>query len=214
MRHARADRRLGKELPLTRCLVADDHPAPVAAVSRFLIDAGYEIVGPTADGPRTVSVLEAERPELAVVDFRMPRLEGTELIRRLKEVSPATELAVYTADADAQTARAALAAGASAVLLKAAPLADLGRALDALLAGRSYLDPTLAEGGSERRPLTVREADVLSLLADGLSHEEIGSRLSISSETVRTHARKAAERLNARNRTEAVARALRLGLIA
>jgi two-component system response regulator DesR len=144
----------------------------------------------------------------------MPRLEGTALIRRLKEVSPETALAVYTANADGPTARAALAAGAAGVLLKEAPIADLGRALEALLGGRCYLDPTLADASPSRGRLTGREVDVLSLLAEGLSHEEIGRRLAISAETVRTHVRKAADRLEARNRTEAVATALRLGLIA
>jgi DNA-binding NarL/FixJ family response regulator len=199
---------------MTRCLVADDHPALVAAVSLFLTDAGYEIVGPATDGLRAVALLERERPELALVDLHMPRLEGTELIRRLKAVSPDTALAVYTADSDAPTARAALAAGATGVLLKEAPIADLGRALEALLAGGCYLDPTLADASPSRGRLTSREIDVLSLLAEGLSHEEIGRRLAISAETVRTHVRKAADRLEARNRTEAVATALRQGLIA
>jgi DNA-binding NarL/FixJ family response regulator len=200
--------------PLIRCLVADDHPALVAAVTLFLVDAGYEIVGPATDGPRAVALLEKERPELALVDFHMPRLEGTALIRRLKEVSPETALAVYTADVDGPTAREALAAGAAGVLLKEAPIADLARALEALLGGNCYLDPTLADISPARGRLTGREVDVLSLLAEGLSHEEIGKRLAISAETVRTHVRKAADRLEARNRTEAVATALRLGLIA
>jgi DNA-binding NarL/FixJ family response regulator len=199
--------------PLTRCLVADDHPALIAAVTLYLVDAGYEIVGPATDGLRTVALLEAEKPELALVDFRMPRLEGPELIRRLKEVSPDTAIAVYSADVDAKTARDALGAGASAVLLKEAPIADLGRALEALLSGRSYLDPTLVEAAPARGALTSREVDVLSLLAEGFSHDAIGGRLSISAETVRTHVRKAADRLDAKNRTEAVATALRLGLI-
>lgn len=200
--------------PLIRCLVADDHPALVAAVTLFLVDAGYEIVGPATDGPRAVALLEKERPELALVDLHMPRLEGTALIRRLKEVSPETALAVYTADVDGPTAREALAAGAAGVLLKEAPIADLARALEALLGGNCYLDPTLADNSPARGRLTGREVDVLSLLAEGLSHEEIGRRLAISAETVRTHVRKAADRLEARNRTEAVATALRLGLIA
>lgn len=199
--------------PLTRCLVADDHPALIAAVTLYLVEAGYEIVGPATDGLRTVAMLEAEKPELALVDFRMPRLEGPELVRRLKEVSPGTAIAVYSADIDAQTARQALSAGASAVLLKEAPIADLGRALEALLDGNSYLDPTLVEAAPARGVLTGREVDVLSLLAEGLSHDAIGARLSISSETVRTHVRKAADRLEAKNRTEAVATALRQGLI-
>jgi DNA-binding NarL/FixJ family response regulator len=199
---------------VTSVLVADDHPALVAAVTLFLEEAGYEIVGPATDGLRALALVEQERPELALVDLHMPRLEGTELIRRLKAASPDTALAVYTADSDGATARAVLAAGATGVLLKEAPIADLGRALEALLCGGRYLDPTLADAAPAHGRLTVREVDVLSLLAEGLTHEEIGRRLTISAETVRTHVRKAAGRLDARNRTEAVATALRLGIIA
>jgi DNA-binding NarL/FixJ family response regulator len=196
-----------------RCLVADDHPALTAAVSGYLAANGFEIVGPAPDGIRAVDLAAAERPELALVDYRMPRLSGNDLIVKLHQVSPATRIAVYTADADEQTARDVLAAGAVALVLKEAPLADLVRALESALAGRVYLDPVLARAPGAGS-LTPRELDVLTLLAEGLQHEEIGRRLGISSETVRTHLRKACGRLGASTRTQAVAKALRLGLIA
>ncbi len=194
------------------CLVADDHPALTVAVSAFLAEHGFEIVGPAADGRRAVALADSARPELALVDFRMPRLSGLALLAALAEASPGTRLVVYTADADQTLAREAMEAGAVAVVLKEAPLVDLVRALEAALAGRSYLDPAL---GSRPLParLTARELDVLGLLAEGLPHEEIGRRLGISSETVRTHLRKASDRLGAATRTQAVATALRLGLI-
>jgi DNA-binding NarL/FixJ family response regulator len=159
-------------------------------------------------------VLAAEtRPELALVDFRMPRLAGIDLIHALHEVSPGTRIAVYTADADEGIARDVLAAGAVALILKEAPLADLVRALEAALAGSSYLDPAVAKKPTPRVKLTQRELDVLALLAEGHQHEEIARRLGIGSETVRTHLRKASNRLGAATRTQAVATALRLGLI-
>lgn len=195
----------------TRCLLADDHPALCAAVSAFLEDAGFDIVGPVSDGVRAVAVAERDTPEVAVVDFRMPRLSGIELVRELRAVAPSTPIVVYTADADEAMARQCLEAGAAAVVLKEAPLADLARALDAALAGRPYLDPAIRSQGVGR--LTERERDVLALLAEGYQHEEIGARLGISAETVRTHLRKASERLGASTRTQAVATALRLGLI-
>lgn len=196
-----------------RCLLADDHPALTVAVSGFLSDNGFEIVGPAPDGRRAVQVAADERPEVAVVDYRMPRLAGAELIAALREASPETRLVVYTADGDERLAREALAAGAVAIVLKEAPLQDLVRALEAALAGGSYLDPALANTDRRSSSLTQRELDVLTLLAEGLQHEEIGRRLGISSETVRTHLRKACERLGAATRTQAVATALRLGLI-
>lgn len=195
------------------CLLADDHPALCAAVSAYLAEAGFEVVGPVADGRRALELAREATPELAVVDYRMPRLAGAELVRELQDASPETRIVVYTADADETTARAAFDAGASGLVLKEAPLADLVRALESVHAGRSYLDPAvMADGGATRR-LTARELEVLTLLAEGLQHEEIGNRLGISSETVRTHLRKACDRLGAATRTQAVATALRQGLI-
>jgi DNA-binding NarL/FixJ family response regulator len=196
-----------------RCLVADDHPALTSAVSSYLAENGFAVVGPASDGRRAVALTEEARPDLALVDYRMPRLAGEELVRALVAASPETRVVVYTADADEKVARAVLEAGAVALVLKEAPLADLVRALEAALAGRSYLDPALATTTRAGTALTQRELDVLGLLAEGLQHEEIGRRLGISSETVRTHLRKASDRLGAATRTQAVATALRLGLI-
>jgi DNA-binding NarL/FixJ family response regulator len=197
-----------------RCLVADDHPALTTAVASYLADNGFDIVGPVSDGRRAVALAEQAKPELALVDFRMPRLWGLELVAAIREVTPDTRICVYTADGDEQLAKDVLAAGAVALVLKEAPLADLVRALEAALAGGSYLDPALARNPVPGGKLTQREVDVLGLLAEGLQHEEIGRRLGISSETVRTHLRKASDRLGASTRTQAVATALRLGLIA
>ena len=197
-----------------KCLIADDHPALIAAVSAYVADNGFEVVGPAPDGRRAVALAEDAKPDLALVDFRMPRLSGTDLVRAILEVSPETRVVVYTADADETLARDVLAAGAAALVLKEAPLADLVRALESALAGGSYLDPALARTSVPNGKLTAPELDVLVLLAEGLQHEEIGRRLGISSETVRTHLRKACDRLGASTRTQAVATALRLGLIA
>lgn len=195
------------------CLLADDHPALTVAIASYLGENGFEVVGPVADGRRAVALAEKTKPELAVIDYRMPRLAGVELVRALHDVSPETRIAVYTADADEGIAYGVLNAGAVAIVLKEAPLADLVRALEAALAGNSYIDPALAKPTKPGGKLTQREIDVLCLLAEGLQHEEIGRRLGISSETVRTHLRKASDRLGAATRTQAVATALRLGLI-
>jgi DNA-binding NarL/FixJ family response regulator len=121
---------------------------------------------------------------------------------------------VYTADGDEKLADDVLGAGAVGLVLKEAPLADVVRALEAILAGGSYLDPAVPRTTGRKGKLTERELAVLGLLAEGLQHEEIGRRLGISSETVRTHLRKACDRLGAATRTQAVATALRMGLIA
>ncbi len=200
-----------------RCLLADDHPALLEAVAELLRRNDFEVVGPAPDGPRAVAAARAELPELALVDYRMPRLAGAELIASLLEASPETAIVVYTAEADEQLVADALGAGARAVVLKEAPLPDLIRALEAALAGQIYVDPALAPvaltGIAAVPELKERELAVLRLLAEGLAHDAIAERLSIGGETVRSHLRKASTRLGAATRTQAVATALRLGLI-
>jgi DNA-binding NarL/FixJ family response regulator len=202
-----------------RCFVADDHPALVAAISSFLEAHGFEVVGRAADGYAALLGVQKKRPDVALVDYRMPRLEGRELLSRLRAEAPETLVAVYTAAGDEQLVREAFEAGARAVVLKDAPLTDLARALGTIQQGELYLDPALARDTlvgprTDGKELTQRETEVLALLADGLSHQQIGQELSISAETVRTHVRKACERLGARTRTQAVATALRRGLLA
>jgi DNA-binding NarL/FixJ family response regulator len=194
------------------CLVADDHPAVVFAIRSFLSASGFEIVGSAADGRRTLALAAETRPELALVDFRMPHVSGADLVRRLKNVAPETAIVVYTADADETVANEVIEAGAVALVLKEAPLADLARALESALAGALYLDPGVSVS-APAEALTARELDVLRLLAQGLPNEQIGSELGITSDTVRSHLQKASGRLGAESRTQAVATALRLGLI-
>jgi DNA-binding NarL/FixJ family response regulator len=202
------------EMP--RILVADDHPALLAAVSIFLAESGFDVVAQAADGATAVALAGEHRPEAVLLDYRMPRLSGPDLVRELRAETGAS-VAVYTADADERVVAEAIAAGAAAVVLKEAPLADVTRALSAILAGGTYVDPALGvvtlTGGRASVTLTQREADVLLLLADGHTYEAIGRRLEISPETVRTHLQKACDRLNASTRTHAVATAIRLGLI-
>jgi DNA-binding NarL/FixJ family response regulator len=199
-----------------RCLVADDHPALVAAVSDFLESQGFEVVGRARDGVAAVADIRETKPDIALVDYRMPHLSGVELLQQIREAAPDTLIAVYTADSDRSIVASVFDAGAHALILKDAPLADLAQALKAISSGQQYVDPALApvvlNGASSKPALTPRETEVLAYVADGLSHQEIGNLLSISPETVRTHVRKACERLHARTRTHAVATALRLGL--
>ena len=202
-----------------RCLLADDHPGLVAAIADLLEENGFEIVGPAPDGARAISLAEAEQPDVAVVDFRMPGIAGTRLLERLKEAAPELRVLVYTAEADETVAQEALDHGADGILLKEAPLADVVRALATVQRGARYVDPALAslvvgaDAGAAGIALTERERSVLALVADGRTYEQIAAALGIGAETARTHLRKASERLGAATKTHAVASALRLGLI-
>ena len=152
----------------------------------------------------------------------MPRLGGIELARRASRAAarrPRSSSTRRTATSALLTE--AIDAGARGFVLKEAPLADLVRAVELVADGGTYVDPVLAGRVRRRRrrreklpALTQREREVLRLLADGLSNEEIGKELFISPETVRTHVRKAMVKLDADTRTQAVARALRERLIA
>jgi DNA-binding NarL/FixJ family response regulator len=202
------------------CVVADDHPAVLEAVAEFLALGGIDVVGRARDGEEALELIAERKPKVALVDVRMPKVGGIELTRRAKRAAPDTAVVLYTGYADRALLTEALDAGVAGFVLKEAPMDDLLRALEAVAAGIVYVDPVLAgtlaasSVGSQLPQLTQRERDVLRLLADGLSNEEIGKRLFISSETVRTHVRKAMSKLDADTRTQAVARALRDHLIA
>ena len=205
--------------PIT-CVVADDHPAVLEAVAEFLAQSGIEITARAADGEEALERIEQRKPRVALVDVRMPKLGGIELARRSQRSTPDTAILLYTGYGDRALLTEALDAGVRGFVLKEAPMDDLLRAVQAVAAGGTYVDPVLAGTlaassiGSALPQLTQRERDVLRLLADGLSNEEIGKRLFISAETVRTHVRKAMDKLDADTRTQAVARALRDQLIA
>jgi DNA-binding NarL/FixJ family response regulator len=200
--------------PIT-CVVADDHPAVLEAVAEFLIQGGIEVIARARDGEEALERIEQRKPQVALVDVRMPKLGGIELTRRAQRSTPDTSILLYTGYGDRALLTEALDAGVRGFVLKEAPMDDLLRAVQSVASGGTYVDPVLAGTlaassiGNKLPELTQRERDVLRLLADGLANEEIGKRLYISAETVRTHVRKAMDKLDADTRTQAVARALR-----
>ena len=198
--------------------MADDHPAMLAAVTAFLERNGFEIVGRAADGREAAAVIASARPGVALVDLHMPHLSGIQVARAVAGEAPDTAFVFYTAFGDRAMLSEALEAGARGFVLKEAPLADLLRAVERVAAGEAYVDPVLAGAlvgpvAQQTPALTARERDVLRLLADGRSNDAIATELGISTETVRTHLRKAMTKLEADTRTHAVATALRHSLI-
>ncbi len=202
------------------CLVADDHPAMVEAICAVLEDHDIEVAGRARDGEEALAKIETRRPAVALVDVRMPSLSGIELAKRVTRAHLETAIILYTGYGERALVTEALDAGARGFLMKEAPLVDLVRAVQIVAGGGTYVDPVLAgmfatsQANGTAPQLTQREREVLRLLAEGLSNEEIGRRLFISAETVRTHIRKAMTKLGAGTRTEAVAKALRQSLIA
>lgn len=209
-----------QELHQVTCIVADDHPATARAVVSILEEHGVSVVGHAREGEEALALIAQHKPSVALIDLRMPRLNGIEVTRRAQRSSPGTGILLYTAFGETALLTESLDAGARGYLLKEAPLDDLIRAVETVAAGGLYVDPVLAgviarsQAGARIPTLTQREREVLRLLSDGNSNEEIGKSLFISPETVRTHVRKAMEKLDADTRTQAVAMALRQSIIA
>lgn len=205
-------------LPIT-CVVADDHPAVLESVCRRLERDGIRVVGRARDGEEALAHVEAQRPAVAVLDLRMPRLGGLAVARRISRSTPQCAPLVYTGYAEKPLLVEALDAGARGYVLKDAPLSGLARAIETVAEGRQYIDPALADVLLRAAPegdarLTAQERDVLRLLADGHSNETIGRELYISPDTARTKLAAAMAKLGAATRTEAVAIAIRRELIA
>jgi DNA-binding NarL/FixJ family response regulator len=199
------------------CVIADDHPVVAEAIRAVLAAHGIAVVAIAADGESALAEIAATRPAIALVDMGLPDVDGAEIARRAHRLSSETAVVVFTGSTDFAVLTEALDAGARGFVLKEAPLPDLVRAIEMVAEGALYVDPALASllidsGHGEK--LTPREREVLRLIAAGLGNEEIGTRLFISPQTVRTHVGKAMQKLDARSRTEAVALALRQKLIA
>lgn len=190
------------------------------ALLRFLdLEHEIEVVGHCSDGARAHHLILETRPDVAVLDIRMPLLSGIEIARKLSDTATSTQVILYTAEAERGLVLEALDIGVRGFLLKEAPLDDLVRALRIVAAGQSYIDPALAgmlagpEATARLPTLTKRERQILRMLADGMRNEQVGRELSISPLTVRTHVKNAMDKLEADTRTQAVATALRQSLI-
>jgi PAS domain S-box-containing protein len=202
------------------CLVADDHPAVLDSVSRFLETSGIDVVARYGRGDEALAAIEALRPAIALLDVSMEPVNGIEVSRRAAQVAPETGVILYTGHRDANLLGQALDAGARGFVLKEAPLSELTRAMKAVAGGGTFVDAelssVLAAPGSVKAlsPLTGRERQVLALVADGMTNDAAAAELGISPETVQSHVRNAMAKLEADSRTQAVATALRQQLIA
>lgn len=202
------------------CLVADDHRAIVKLLARALEEHGMIVVGRLCDGNEALARIEAARPHVAVLDVQMPGLDGVEVARRAAISAPETAMILYTGYGEQALLAEALDVGARGFVCKEASLDELIRAIETVAAGGAYVDGMLAAtlGGLSAAAglaqLSRREREVLRLLADGLKYAEIGKRLFLSPETVRTYTVNAMRKLNADTRTQAVAIAIRQSFIA
>lgn len=211
-----------------RILLADDH-ALVRQGTRELLDkqADLEVVAEAGDGREAVQLAIKEHPDVVIMDFAMPFLNGIEATRQIKAVAPSIAILVLTAYDSEQYIFAFLEAGAAGYLLKDVSVDELVRAVRAVHAGESILHPAIArkvisrfarpidkgKPGSGPDQITDRELEVLRLAARGLSNRDISRTLDISVRTVQTHLSNVFNKMGVGSRTEAVMFGLRSGLI-
>ena len=209
-----------------RVLLADDQRVVREGLGTLLgLLEGIELVGTAADGEEALELVARHDPDVVLMDLRMPRCDGTEAIRRMRERGDRTRAIALTTYADDASVLGALRAGARGYLTKDAGAEDIRAAIAAVARGEAALDPAVqhhvvaaAVGGADAAALpdalTPREAEVLALIADGLSNAEIAERLVVSGATVKSHVNHIFAKAGVRDRAQAVAYAYRHGLAA
>ncbi len=208
-----------------RVLLADDHAVVRKGIREFLEALGeIEVVAEAADGEEAKALIRQHRPDVAILDIRMPKATGIEVTRWIRDQELPIGVLILTAYDDDPFVLAALQAGANGYVLKTAEAEEIVAAVQAVHRGQSALDPViarklmahLASPASTARPvepLTARERQVLELAARGLTNRAIGMELGISNRTVQGHLANIYAKLQVGSRTEAVTKALRLGII-
>ncbi|MEV4822622.1 response regulator transcription factor [Micromonospora sp. NPDC049274] len=207
---------------MIRVLIADDQRVVREGLGMVLsLMKDVEVVGGAADGAEAVRLVQAERPDVVLMDLRMPRCDGIEATRRLRVEAPEVRVVVLTTYSDDRSVLEALRAGARGYLTKDASGEQIHEALRQVVDDHAVIDPAVqrhvvdAIAADSTPPprfpggLTPREAEVLSLMAQGLSNAEIASRLTVSEATVKSHVNHLFAKIGARDRAQAVAYAFR-----
>jgi two-component system, NarL family, response regulator len=200
-----------------RVMICEDHVVVREGLVALLeAHADFEVVAEASDGAAALELFRAHQPDVTVIDLRMPKLDGIEVIRVLRrEQSDSRFLVLTTYDTEDDVTRA-LQAGASGYLLKGTNRQTLREAIRAVHAGRRFIPPEIAERalpGDSSEQLTEREVAVLRHIAAGLGNREIGEQLGISESTVKTHVNHLLGKLGVTDRTKALVLAIKRGLV-
>ena len=210
-----------------RLMLADDHRMLREGLRRSLTDEGFDVVGEASDGDEAVRLADSVRPDVILMDVTMPDVDGVEATRRIHQQHPEIRVVMLTMHADQSVIAEALRAGASGYLVKDCSTDEIADAVrlaasddaslspelaTAMLDEVRRLDPDSVEDDSDR-VVTKREVEVLQLIADGCSTPEVAERLYISQKTVKNHLASIYHKLDARDRTQAVLQAVRMGIV-
>ena len=199
------------------CLIADDHEVVREGLRLSLSRSPHiRVIGEAGDGEAALSLAERRKPDVVIMDIRMPGMDGLEATKQMHDRVPETSVLLFTAFGERSLLTRGLDAGAKGYLLKEAPNQTLVRAIEKVASGEGYVDPALMPSFLNRDGqdlLTPREREILQLLADGMSNGDVAAKLFISQETVKSHVRHILAKLEADTRTHAVAIALRESII-
>jgi DNA-binding NarL/FixJ family response regulator len=209
-----------------RLLLADDHRMLREGLRRSMIDEGFDVVGEAENGEQAVRLAAELQPDVVLMDVSMPEVDGVEATRRIRSTDTETRVIMLTMHADHDVLADAIRAGASGYLVKDCSTEEVAEAVRMAAKGDTALSPQLAatmldevrrldtaSTPDEERVVTKREEEVLQLIADGCSTPEVASQLYISQKTVKNHLASIYQKLDARDRTQAVLQAVRMGIV-
>ena len=217
--------KLAKKDELT-VLIVDDHPLVREALRQALdVEEDMKVVAEASDGEEAVKLASELKPDVVVMDIVMPKVNGIEATRKIKEIAPNTAILILTAYDDEEYVLGLLDAGAAGYLLKSARGRDLVGAIRAIRAGESVLHPNIIARLLKRATVTAvkentaqgllseRESEVLRLVALGMSNKEVAEELFLSQRTVKAHLTNVFNKLNVASRSEAIVKGLQWGLV-
>ncbi len=208
-----------------KILIADDHPVVrEGLISMISREPDFKVIGEAKDGIEAVDKAKELKPDIVLIDLRMPEMDGVEAIRQIAVTEPDIRFIILTTYSDDEYIFRGIEVGARAYLLKDAPRDDLFRAIRAVYRGESLIQPVVASKVLDRfaelsrkaqapETLSEREIEVLTLIARGAANKEIAAQLHITNSTVKTHITSIFQKLNATDRTEAVTQAIKKGII-
>ncbi len=206
-------------------MLADDHRMLREGLSRSMSEHGFDVVGEARDGVEAVNMAYSLNPDVILMDVSMPEMDGVEACRQVRAAVPGTKVVMLTMHADQEVLANAIRAGACGYLVKDCSTEEIASAVRMASTGDTALSPQLAASmldevrkldmapTREDRVVTKREEEVLQLIADGCSTSEVADQMYISQKTVKNHLASIYQKLDARDRTQAVLQAVRMGIV-